>query len=108
MPWEKQFDVDDALTKAMHAFWARGYEATSIRDLVDRMGINRGSIYATFGDKRSLFIQALRHYDTRHREAWLGAREAIRATSIGSATLSRTTPSSPRPISSSIPASASA
>lgn len=76
MPWEKRFDVDDALTKAMHAFWARGYEATSIRDLVDRMGINRGSLYATFGDKRSLFIQALRHYDKRHREAWLGAREA--------------------------------
>ncbi len=76
MPWEKQFDVDDALTKAMHAFWARGYEATSMRDLVDRMGINRGSIYATFGGKRSLFIRALRHYDTRHREAWLGAREA--------------------------------
>lgn len=76
MPWEKQFDVDDALTKAMHAFWARGYEATSMRDLVDRMGINRGSLYATFGGKRSLFIQALRHYDTRHREAWLSAREA--------------------------------
>ncbi len=77
MPWEKQFDVDDALMKAMNAFWARGYEATSMRDLVDCMGINRGSIYATFGDKRSLFIRALRRYDNVHREAWVsGLRQS--------------------------------
>ncbi len=47
MPWEKQFDTDEALAKAMHAFWARGYEATSMQDLVDCMGVNRGSLYAT-------------------------------------------------------------
>ena len=63
MPWEKQFDSDAVLDKAMQAFWARGYEATSMQDLVDCMGINRGSLYATFGDKHSLFIQALRRYD---------------------------------------------
>ena len=73
MPWQKQFDVDDALSKAMHAFWARGYEATSMQDLVDCMGINRGSLYATFGDKRSLFVQAVRRYDTVHREAWVAS-----------------------------------
>jgi TetR/AcrR family transcriptional repressor of nem operon len=73
MPWEKQFDVDAALTKAMQAFWARGYEATSMQDLVSCMGINRGSLYATFGDKRSLFIQALRRYDAVHRQAWVAA-----------------------------------
>ena len=73
MPWDKQFNVDEALTKAMQAFWARGYEATSIQDLVGCMGINRGSLYATFGDKRGLFIQALRHYDAVHREAWIAA-----------------------------------
>lgn len=84
MPWEKQFDVDRALNQAMHAFWARGYEATSVQDLVERMGINRGSLYATFGDKRALFIQALRRYDALHRQAWLddlarsdSARQAI-------------------------------
>ena len=49
MPWEKQFDHDEALSKAMGAFWAHGYEATSMQDLVDCMGVNRGSLYATFG-----------------------------------------------------------
>ena len=73
MPWEKQFDVDHALDKAMTAFWARGYEATSMQDLVDCMGVNRGSLYATFGDKRSLFIRALRRYDARHRASWTQA-----------------------------------
>jgi TetR/AcrR family transcriptional repressor of nem operon len=73
MPWEKNFDTDEALTRAMHAFWARGYEATSISDLVACMGINRGSLYATFGDKRSLFIQALRHYRAVHLHDWVAA-----------------------------------
>lgn len=73
MPWEKQFDSEEVLDKAMTAFWAKGYEATSMQDLVTCMGINRGSLYATFGDKRSLFIQALRRYDARHRLAWTAA-----------------------------------
>jgi TetR/AcrR family transcriptional repressor of nem operon len=69
MPWEKQFSTDDVLIKAMNAFWAQGYESTSMQDLVSCMGINRGSLYATFGDKRGLFIQALRRYDETHRAA---------------------------------------
>lgn len=76
MPWEKQFDIDRALNRAMQAFWARGYEATSMQDLVDCMQINRGSLYATFGDKRSLFLQALRRYDERHRADWIATLEA--------------------------------
>lgn len=48
----------------MKAFWAKGYEATSIQDLVDCMGINRGSLYDTFGDKRRLFLEALDQYGT--------------------------------------------
>lgn len=71
MPWQKTFDTDEALERAMHAFWARGYEATSVQDLLDTMGLNRGSLYATFGDKRSLFIRALRHYDAVYRRAWV-------------------------------------
>ncbi|MCZ6770435.1 MAG: TetR/AcrR family transcriptional regulator [Proteobacteria bacterium] len=86
MPWEKQFNHDEALSKVMSAFWAHGYEATSMQDLIDCMGINRGSLYATFGDKRSLFIEALRHYDAVYREEWvaqlvksMGPRAAIDA-----------------------------
>ncbi len=73
MPWEKQFDVDEALKKAMQAFWSRGYEATSMQDLVEVMGINRGSIYDTFGDKRSLFLEALKRYDAVERANFLAS-----------------------------------
>jgi TetR/AcrR family transcriptional repressor of nem operon len=62
MARQKEFDCGDVLHKAMEVFWARGYEATSIRDLVKHMGINRQSIYDTFGDKHALFLQALDRY----------------------------------------------
>ncbi len=67
MPWEKQFDVDEALTGAMQVFWSQGYEATSTQDLLDRMGINRGSLYDTFGSKRELFLSALSHYQATYQ-----------------------------------------
>ena len=73
MPREKQFDEADVLDKAMQAFWARGYETTSIQDLVDCMGLKRGSIYAAFGSKRDLFVRTLERYETQHRRAWLDA-----------------------------------
>ncbi len=82
MPWEKQFDEGEALEKAMQAFWAHGYEATSIQDLVECMGIKRGSIYAAFGDKRSLFLRSLEHYASSYCHAWLASlrqRHAPRA-----------------------------
>src|SRR6202040_2401786 len=58
----KQFDRDEVLDRAMAAFWTRGYEATSIDDLVRATGIGRGSLYGTFGDKRQLFLAALDQY----------------------------------------------
>src|SRR6266852_459218 len=58
----KQFERSEVLDRAMAVFWRRGYEATSIRDLVEATGINRGSIYATFGDKKGLFLAVLTHY----------------------------------------------
>ncbi|MFC3677158.1 TetR/AcrR family transcriptional regulator [Ferrovibrio xuzhouensis] len=76
MPWEKQFDVDKVLDEIMKAFWARGYEATSMQDLVDCTGVNRGSLYATYGDKHTLFLAALRMYDETVREKMLTAIEA--------------------------------
>ncbi len=58
----KEFDEETALERAMEVFWAHGYEATSVQDLLDAMGINRGSMYDTFGDKHALFSQAIDHY----------------------------------------------
>lgn len=59
----KEFDQQEVLTKAMYTFWRYGYEGTSIQALVSNMGINRGSLYDTFGDKRSLFLAAIAHYE---------------------------------------------
>ncbi len=59
----KAFEIDAVLDKAMRLFWTQGYEKTSMQDLVDNMGINRKSIYDTFGDKHTLFLKALARYD---------------------------------------------
>lgn len=56
------FDRDAALEKAMLAFWESGYETTSISDLTAAMGVTAPSIYAAFGDKKRLFLEALRRY----------------------------------------------
>ena len=69
MPRKKEFDVDEALDKAMKAFWKRGYEATSLNDLLDHMKIQRASLYNAFVDKRTLFLSTLRRYDRIHRRA---------------------------------------
>ena len=61
-PRKKQFDPDEVLEKAMLLFWRQGYEATSVQDLVDHMGINRFSLYDTFGDKHRLFLRAVHRY----------------------------------------------
>lgn len=58
----KSFERDEVLDRAIEAFWCKGYEATSIQDLVEGMGINRGSLYATFGDKHALFLAAIERY----------------------------------------------
>lgn len=65
MAGTKQFDPNDVLDCAMTVFWERGYEATSIQDVLDATGINRGSLYATFGDKKHLFLAVLTHYAER-------------------------------------------
>jgi TetR/AcrR family transcriptional regulator, transcriptional repressor for nem operon len=62
MARHKEFDRDEALHRAMEVFWSRGYEAASVGDLVKHMGINRQSLYDTFGDKHSLYLQALDRY----------------------------------------------
>ncbi len=59
----KEFDRDVVLDRALETFWSQGYEATSIQNLVERMGIHRASLYGTFGDKQSLFLAALERYE---------------------------------------------
>ncbi|WP_138755388.1 TetR/AcrR family transcriptional regulator [Paenibacillus sinopodophylli] len=86
----REFDEQQALLKAMHLFWQKGYEATSISDLTAAMGIQRPSLYGTFGDKEELFHAALRKYadlslvyiGSKLRAA-PSAREAVRLYLLG-------------------------
>ncbi|WP_030676787.1 TetR/AcrR family transcriptional regulator [Streptomyces sp. NRRL B-1347] len=69
MARSKEFDPDVALQSALELFWSRGYEATSMADLVAHLGIGRASIYATFGNKHELYLKALDRYaETREPE----------------------------------------
>lgn len=56
------FDRDKALESAMHVFWERGYEAASISELTQVMGITAPSLYTAFGDKEKLFLEAIERY----------------------------------------------
>lgn len=58
----KEFVVEEALGKALKVFWDKGYEAASIADLSDGMGIQRASLYSTFGSKAELYEAALLEY----------------------------------------------
>jgi TetR/AcrR family transcriptional repressor of nem operon len=58
----KQFDERQALVSAMLVFWEKGYEGTSIHDLEQAMGLNRTSIYNTFGNKRAIFNRVMSCY----------------------------------------------
>ena len=62
----KQFDPDLAAQEAMEAFWEHGYNATSVADLLEEMGLHRGSLYGTFGDKKKLFLAALDKYQDQN------------------------------------------
>ncbi len=75
MARRKGFDPDAALEKAMSVFWEKGYAATSVQDLVDRMGINRFSLYDTFGDKHALYLAALDRYQDQQNERLVRALE---------------------------------
>ena len=65
----RSFDRGRALERAMHLFWRKGYEATSVSDLTRAMGINPPSLYAAFGDKEQLYLEALGRYQQRRVES---------------------------------------
>ena len=60
----RTFDRETALDAAMLLFWNRGFEQTSVDDLADAMGIQTSSLYSSFGDKETLFLDAINHYRT--------------------------------------------
>jgi len=76
MPWEKSFEVEEALEKAMQVFWNKGYEATSITDLVEATGVKRQSLYNAFGGKQEFFVRALLKFDAERRQKVLADFEA--------------------------------
>ena len=61
----KDFDENEVLNKAIAIFWHKGYNGTSMQDLVDGLGISRSSLYDTYGDKHTLFIKALESYQAK-------------------------------------------
>lgn len=69
------FDRDAALLAATRLFWARGYDGTSLSDLTTAMGISPSSFYAAFGDKRTLFAEAVQGYMQRYTAIYI---EAVR------------------------------
>jgi AcrR family transcriptional regulator len=60
----RKFDIDEAVDAALHVFWRKGYEGTSLTDLTEALGINRPSLYAAFGSKEQLFLRAVDRYIT--------------------------------------------
>jgi len=62
MARKKNFDPDNVLKLAVEVFWEKGYSNTSMTDLVTHLGINKFSLYSTFGDKKNLYIMALTYY----------------------------------------------
>jgi TetR/AcrR family transcriptional regulator, transcriptional repressor for nem operon len=81
----REFDEEVVLDAAMQCFWAQGYEATSVKDLIERTGLTAASLYNAYGDKRAMFRTALDHYIEKsigarlRRCETLPPREAVRS-----------------------------
>jgi TetR/AcrR family transcriptional repressor of nem operon len=79
----REFDEEDVLEAALQCFWARGFDKTSVKDLIDNTGLTAASLYNAFGDKRALYERALENYvegsiaDRIRRCQRLAPRDAI-------------------------------
>ncbi len=73
----REFDEAAVLDAAVQCFWARGYEATSIKDLMERTGLTAASLYNAYGDKRAMFRTALDHYIENSIEKRIQRCEAL-------------------------------
>ncbi|MEI5099038.1 helix-turn-helix domain-containing protein [Streptomyces sp. PmtG] len=72
----RQFDPETAVDQAMEVFWRKGYAGTTPQDLVDALGIGKGSLYNAFGSKHALFERALRRYRDTQAHALIGLLES--------------------------------
>lgn len=83
MPRQKEFNYDDKLIAARNLFWEKGYNATSLNDLVDTLKINRSSLYLTYGGKHELFLKCLNSYfqlkDNEYSQAMNSSEDPIEA-----------------------------
>lgn len=70
----RSFDRAQALNRALEVFWQRGYEPTTMAELCAAMGINPPSLYAAFGNKAALFLEAVEHYETTY---WAAPWQAL-------------------------------
>ncbi|QNM85087.1 TetR/AcrR family transcriptional regulator [Polaribacter pectinis] len=67
MARKKQYIEEEVIDKAMHLFWRNGYENTSMQMLEKEMGINKFSIYSSFGNKHGLFLESLKSYNSKRK-----------------------------------------
>ena len=83
MPRSETFDREKVVKDAMQIFWEKGYNGTSMQDIVDATGLNRSSIYNSFGSKRSLYLATLDLYEREghqlHRKVLLKSRNPLEA-----------------------------
>lgn len=75
MARHREFDADEALEKAMHLFWRKGFTDTTVRELVNETGVAHAGLYAAFGGKEGLFAAALERYDREVVDNILGDLE---------------------------------
>ena len=61
----REFDIDQAVARAMAVFWEQSFDATTTEQLLEGMGLTRGSLYKAFGDKKALFLRALDLYESQ-------------------------------------------
>ncbi|GGN13694.1 TetR family transcriptional regulator [Dyadobacter beijingensis] len=76
MSRQKEFDYDEKLMEARELFWKKGYNATSLNDLVDTLKINRSSLYLTYGSKHDLFIKCLNSYNALRKKEYNAAAKS--------------------------------
>ena len=76
MAGPREFDMDEALDAAMSVFWEKGYEGTSMADLMAATGLHKGSIYKAFTDKHDLFVKALKRYLNQGASEFAGCAAA--------------------------------